>query len=62
MEFEEIIKGIGSIILSMIIVALPVLCGLSFGFNWPSFIKFLFILITFGEAVILWAVMWGHLN
>lgn len=62
MEFEDVIKAIGSIILSLIIVALPVLCGLSFGFNWPSLIKFLFTLITFSEAVILWAVIWGSLN
>ena len=62
MEFEETIKAIGSIILSLIIVAIPVLCGLSFGFNWYNLIKFFFAMMTFGEAVILWAVMWGSLN
>lgn len=62
MEFEELIKTIGSLVLSLIIVALPVLCGLSFGFNWYGGIKLFFIIITFGEALILWAAMGRYLE
>ena len=54
MKFEEMIKVLGSLVLSLIIVALPVLCGLSFGYNWYGGIKLFFIAITFVEVMALW--------
>ena len=61
-EFENVIKVIGTIVTSLIIVALPILCGLSYGFNWDVGYRFVLTMFTIGECAILWAAMWGSLN
>lgn len=46
---DGITKAIGVFVLSIIIIAIPILCGLSFGLGWADEIKFLFVLCTFIE-------------
>lgn len=48
MEMTNILKMIGSLVLASITVAIPILCGLSFGLNWNVFYKFLLTAITLG--------------
>ena len=48
---DAITKTIGVIVLSLIIVAIPILCGLSFALGWVDVIKWLLTLGTF--------VIWG---
>lgn len=40
---EEILMIIGAAVLSIILVAFPILCGLSFGLDWHDSIKLLLI-------------------
>ena len=42
------LKVIGVMVVSAIIVAIPLLCGLSFALGWYSFIQWLLILGTLG--------------
>jgi hypothetical protein len=46
MELIKTVKIIGSLILVIIITAIPVLCGLSFGFNWNFYLKLIFTALT----------------
>ena len=52
MELIKTVRAIGSFVLAIIIVAIPFLCGLSFAFNWLSFLKLILIMLTFGFVVI----------
>lgn len=46
MDFEALCKAIGVIVIGLIIIAIPILCGLSFGYNWYGGIKtFLVVLV-----------------
>lgn len=49
---NDILKGIGSFVLSLILIAVPILCGISF-FVWPSFVAGLLAIISTCELIIL---------
>ena len=44
---EALTKTIGVFVLSSIIIGVPLLCGLSFVFNWNAFAKMFLIFGTF---------------
>lgn len=46
MDMDAITKTIGVIVLSLIIIAIPVLCGLSYGLDWYDPIKFMLTVST----------------
>ena len=48
---DAFLKAIGVIVVSAIIVAIPLLCGLSFVLSWGSDIQWLLILGTLGVFV-----------
>ena len=52
MELNKTVKVIGSLVLAIIKIGIPLLCGLSFAFNWLAFIKFILILTTLGIVII----------
>ena len=48
---ERLVKTIGVFVLSSIIIGVPLLCGLSFGFNWNGYAKIFLIFGTFSSWV-----------
>ena len=45
-ELIKIIKAVGSFFLTLLIVAIPFMCALSFALNWYSLIKFILVAMT----------------
>lgn len=45
---DAFLKTIGVMVLSAIIVAIPLLCGLSFALGWNSFIQWILTMGTLG--------------
>ena len=56
---DAFLKLIGSFIFALVLVAIPVLCGLSYGLNWPVEIKIPFTVITIGYVMIFTSVSFG---
>lgn len=50
--FAEILKLIGSFIISLIIVAIPILCTLSYVLNWNFLITFILVILTIGMIIL----------
>ena len=44
---NKILLFIGSLVMTLLIMSVPVLCGLAFGYNWNNAIKFVFAFLTF---------------
>ena len=45
---DVVFKTIGVMVVSAIIVAIPLLCGLSFALGWDPFTQWAFIIATLG--------------
>ena len=45
---------IGSFVMALFIIAIPILCGLSYGLGWLDGIKWLLTLSTIGECLGIW--------
>lgn len=52
MDFDAVLKTIGALVLGLFIMAIPVLCGLSFGCNWHYFVKCILVVMLLIECVI----------
>lgn len=50
--FEEILKLIGSFIISLIIVAIPILCTLSYVLDWNFLITYILAIMTVGMIIL----------
>lgn len=50
---NKILIFIGSLVLTLLIMSVPVLCTLSFVLNWVNEIKFLLTLLTIGFGSLL---------
>ena len=61
-ELETLIKVIGSIVLALFVVAIPVFCGLAYGINMDFLIKLLLTMVTIAEAAIVWVAIWGTIG
>ena len=46
-------KAIGSMVLAAILIAMPILCVLSFVYSWDMLFKYILVLVTLGEYLIL---------
>ena len=54
----QIIKFIGSVAISIILMAIPILCGLSFGLHWDVFFRWLLTVFSILELFGIWALMY----
>ena len=54
---NKFLKGIGSFILSLILISIPALTALSFVFHWYQFIGILLVAGTIGELAVLCAAL-----
>lgn len=59
-ELIKIVKVIGSFILTLLIIAVPFLCALSYAFNWPAESKFIFTALTIGFLFIGTVAIYGE--
>ena len=59
---KETVIMIGTIVSALILIAIPILCGLSYGLNWYDSIKFLLTVVTFFEAILLWCKIWNEVG
>ena len=57
---NKIVTIIGSIVITLLIMSVPVLCTLSFVFNWIDEVKFALTLLTIGFGAILFAIIYGR--
>ena len=62
MEFENLIKAIGCIVLSIIIVAIPVITTLAYVVFKMQALEIFFTFLTIGEAIILAGIFFGEVN
>lgn len=62
MEFENFIKAIGCLVLSIIIVAIPVIATLAFVVFKMQALAIFFTMFTIGEVSILTAIFFGEVN
>lgn len=60
MELINIVRGIGSFILALLIIAVPFLCALSYALNWPAESKFIFTSLTIGFVFIGTVAIYGE--
>lgn len=60
MERMNVVRGIGSLILALLIVAVPFLCALSYALNWPAESKFIFTSLTVGFVFIGTMAIYGE--
>lgn len=49
---------IGSLVITAILLAIPVLTALSFVFNWNNFIKFILIMLVSSEFILVTTYFW----
>lgn len=52
MELIKTVRVIGSFVLAIIIVAIPFLCGLSFGLKFASYLQLILTILTIGLVAI----------
>lgn len=57
---NKILIFIGSIVITLLIMSVPVLCTLSFVYDWIVEAKFTLTLITVGFGILLWAIIYGE--
>jgi len=60
---DEVLKLIGSIFISIIIIAIPMVCMAAFVFEWPEIIQFSCAVVTLCEYFLLLGVIYievGH--
>ncbi len=55
---NKILIFIGSLVITLLIISVPVLCALSFALNWDDEIKFLMTLLTCTVGLILWSAIY----
>lgn len=48
-----LVKTAGSVLLSILIISIPFICGLSFTFKELTFVKLLLIMMTIGYVIVL---------
>ena len=48
---RETIKLLGCIAASILVLAIPILCALSFSLHWVSFVQWIMLVLTFGDAI-----------
>lgn len=60
MELINVVRGIGSFILALLIIAVPFLCALSYALNWYAETKFIFTSLTVGFLIIGTAAIYGE--
>lgn len=53
MDIDAFFKAIGILVVGAVIIAIPILCGLAFGFHWHSFIKIILVILCIIEYVII---------
>lgn len=54
MKMNEILVLIGSLVMTLVIMSMPVLLACSFIYHWHSFIRFITTLLTIGFFTMLW--------
>lgn len=54
---KDFLIAIGGLMIGLIIVAIPILCGLSFGLCWDISIKALLVVLCLTETIIVTAVV-----
>ena len=54
----NIIKVIGSLSISIFLMTLPLLCGLSYALDWYSFVKFILTVLNVMELFTIWNVFY----
>lgn len=55
---NKIVRIIGSLVITLLIMSVPVLCTLAFVYNWGDGIKFLITIFTIIFGIILWAAIY----
>jgi hypothetical protein len=53
MDLDKLIRMIGSIVISVVLMSIPILCACSFALNWFVMFKIFFIWGTLTETVVL---------
>lgn len=54
------IKLIGSIVVALFVMAMPILATLSIAYNWPGFAIYFFTLFTLIEVVVLVGIIYAN--
>lgn len=57
---NKIVKILGSLAITLIVMLSPVLCVDAFVYNWFNEIKFLLTVLTFGLGIALWIFIYGE--
>lgn len=57
---NKIVTIIGSIVITLLIMSIPVLCTLAFVYNWINEAKFALTLLTIGFGAILFTIIYGE--
>lgn len=57
-ELEKLAKVIGSIVLTIFAVAIPIFCGVAYVLNMDTPIKILLTIVTLWEAIMVWIYIW----
>lgn len=52
---QSIAIGIGTFVITAVIIGLPILAVLSFVFSWPGIIKF----VTITTSLVIFGFLWG---
>ena len=59
---NKFVRELGTTSLSTIIIAIPMLTACSFCLGWFDFIKWILILLTIGEWIGVYAMIWEGSN
>lgn len=59
---NKILMFIGSLVMTLLLMSVPILCALSFALNWDDGIKFLITIFTIIFGIILWAAIYVRAN
>ena len=55
---SKFVRELGTTSLTTIIIAIPILTACSFCFRWFDFIKWILILLTIGEWIGVYEIIW----
>ena len=59
---KKAINILGTLILTVMIIAVPILCTCSYLLNWEAFIKYISTLLTVLEMIVMGAIIYAEVE
>ena len=59
---KKVINILGTLILTVMIISVPILCTCSYLLNWDGFIKWLSTVLTLAEMIVIGGILYAEVE